>query len=103
MCVSNIGCQPIDANLYDSLYQDVICQEVVDQTNDVLGGRLNSLDYVSVQQQNNGNDCGIFAIAFACYLANGRDPRQVTFDPSRMCPHLAECLRNGEMSNSPVF
>lgn len=82
VCVSNIGCQPLDANLYDSLYQDVICQEVVDQTNGLLGGRLNSLNYAPVQQQNNGNDCGILAIAFACYLVNGRDPRQVTFDPS---------------------
>ena len=103
VCVRNIGCQPFDVNLYDSLYQDVICQEVADQTNDLLGGRLNSLNYAPVQQQNNGNDCGIFAIAFACYLVNGRDPRQVTFDPSRMRSHLAECLRNGKMRNFPVF
>ena len=48
-----------------SLYQDVICQEVADQTNDLLGARLNSLNYAPVQQQNNGYDCGIFAIAFA--------------------------------------
>ena len=60
VCVSNIGCQPFDANLYDSLYQDVICQEVADQTNDPLDGRLNSLNYAPVQQQNNGNDCGLF-------------------------------------------
>ena len=103
VCVSNIGCQPFDVNLYDSLYQDVICQEVTDQTNDLLGGHLNSLNYAPVQQQNNGNDCAIFAIAFACYLVNGRDPRQVTFDRSRMRSHLAECLRNGKMSNFPVF
>ena len=81
VCVSNIGCQPFDANLFDSLYQDVICQEVVDQTNDPLDGRLNSLNYAPVQQQNNGNDCGIFNIAFSCYLVNGKEPWQVTFDP----------------------
>ena len=103
VCVSNSGCHPFDVNLYGSLYQDVICQEVADQTKDLLGGRLNSLIYVPVQQQNNGNDCGIFAIAFACYLVNGKDPRQVTFDPSRMRSHLAECLRNEKMNNFPVF
>ncbi|KAK2565731.1 hypothetical protein P5673_010909 [Acropora cervicornis] len=53
VCVSNIGCQPFDANLYDSLYHDVTCQEMVDQTNDPLDGRLNSLNYAPVQQQNN--------------------------------------------------
>ena len=72
-----------------TVHQDVICQEVTDQTNDLLGGRLNSLNYAPVQQQNNGNDCGIFTFAFACYLLNGRDPRQVTFDPSRMRLRLA--------------
>jgi len=74
MCVSNIGCRPFDVNLYDSLYQDIICQEMADQMNDVLGGRLNSLNYAPVQQQNNGNDCGIFAIAFAFHLGNGKEP-----------------------------
>ncbi|PFX14271.1 hypothetical protein AWC38_SpisGene21582 [Stylophora pistillata] len=77
------------ANLTTSDYQIILnptgwltcdivqkAQEVVDQTNDLLGGRLNSLNYAPVQQQNNGNDCGIFAIAFACFLANGGDPRQ---------------------------
>lgn len=33
-------------------------------TNDLLGGRLNSLNYAPVQQQNNGNDCGILSLHF---------------------------------------
>ena len=68
VCVSNIGCQPFDANLYDSLYHDVTCQEMVDQTNDPLDGRLNSLNYAPVQQQNNGNDCGILTLLLPAIL-----------------------------------
>lgn len=76
---------------------------MADQTNDLLIGRFNSLNYAPVQKQNNGNGYVISAIAFACYLVNGRDPRKVTFDLSRMLSHLAECLKNGKMSNFPVF
>lgn len=70
VCVSNIGCPLFDVNVYDSLYQDVICQEVADQMNDLLAGR-----HAPVQEQKqNSNDFGIFAIAFACHLGNGKDP-----------------------------
>ena len=31
-------------NVYDSLYNDVISQEIEEQANDLLGGRLISLD-----------------------------------------------------------
>ena len=59
--------------LYDSLYNDAITQEIEQQTNDLLGGRL-SLVPASVQHQSNGSDCGIFAIAFAACLVFGIDP-----------------------------
>ena len=45
VCVSSIGCLPGHVNLYDSLYHDAISQEVEDQTNDLLGGRLASLQF----------------------------------------------------------
>ena len=103
VCVSSIGCLPGYVNLYDSLYHDAICQEVEDQTNDLLGGRLVSLQFVSVQQQTNGCDCGIFAIAFATCLALGTNPSNVTFDIQRMRSHLVTCLRATKMSMFPCF
>ena len=32
------------------------------------------------QQQGNGFDCGVFAIAFATSLANGEDPSRILYD-----------------------
>ena len=103
VCISNIGCLPGKVHLYDSLFHDIISQEVEDQTNDLLGGNLVSLDFVPVQQQTNDSDCGVFAIAFAVSLALGTDPMHVTFDIRRMRPHLTACLKDKKLNMFPVF
>ena len=91
-------------NLFDSLYHDsVIIQEVQEQTNDLLGGRLIALDPKPVQQQTNGSGCGVFAVAFATCLVFGVDPTFINFDIQSMRPHLATCLRNGRISLFPLF
>ena len=105
VCVSAIGCLPGHVNLYDSLYHDAISQEVEDQTNDLLSGRLASLQFVSVQQQTNGSDFGVFAIAIAIAtcLALGTNPSHLTFDIQRMRSHLVACLKGEKMSMFPCF
>ena len=54
------------------------------------------LNFVPVQQQSNGSDCGVFAIAFATCLVLETDPRQVTFDVNGIRHHLASCLKIGQ-------
>lgn len=103
VCVSSLGCQPGYVHLYDSLYHDVISQEVEEQTNDLLGGSLISLDFVPVQQQNNGSDCGVFSIAFATCLAFATNPSHFTFDFPRMRSHILSCLKDGKISMFPSF
>ena len=103
VCVSSIKFQPGLVNLYDSLYHDVISQEIEEQTNDLLGGGLISLDFVPVQQQSNGSDCGVFSIAFATCLVFATNPSFVTFDVVRMRSHLLACLKNERMSMFPSF
>lgn len=86
-----------------SLYHDSVVIEVEEQTNDLLGGRLIALDPKPVQQQTNGSDCGVFAVAFATCLVFGVDPTFINFDAQGMRPHLATCLRNGRISLFPSF
>ena len=74
MCVSSIACLPGKVHLYDSLFHDVISQEIEEQTNDLLGGNLIELQFVPVQQQTNNSDCGVFASAFPVSLALGTNP-----------------------------
>lgn len=51
VCISSIGCLAGHADLYDSLYHDIINQEVGEQTNDLPGGSLKAINFVPVQQQ----------------------------------------------------
>ncbi|EDO48872.1 predicted protein [Nematostella vectensis] len=103
VCVSSLGCPPGYVHLYDSLYHDVISQEIEEQTNDLLGGSLISLDFVPVQQQSNGSDCGVFSIAFATCLAFATNPSHFTFDIPKMRSHLLSCLKDETISMFPSF
>ena len=101
--VSSIGCQPGTVNLNDSLYYDVIEKEVEDQVKSLMADSFVGITNVPVQQQENGSDCGIFAIAFVTCLAYGCDPQDYTFDIPQMRPHLIECLKADMITPFPSF
>ena len=103
VCVSSIGCPPGTVKLFDSLYHDIISQEVEGQVKDLLADSFQKLEYAPCQQQTNDNDCGVFAIAFATSLVLGCTPQDMTFDITKMRPHLVACLRAGAMTQFPSF
>ena len=68
-------------NVYDSSYT-----EMDQDTKLLIGNYTNAnkakINIMNVQQQQNGSDCGVFAIAFAESLLSGRNPTQLNFiDP----------------------
>ena len=103
VCVSSIGCPPGTVKLFDSLYHDIISQEVEDQVKDLLADSFQKLEYTPCQQQTNGSDCGVFAIAFATSLVLGSTPQDMTYDIAKMRPHLVTCLRAGALTQFPSF
>ena len=60
-----------------------------------------TIDIKPVQQQTNGQDCGVFAVAFATSLPNGEDPTNVTYDVQQLRPHLLSCLDQGYLVPFP--
>ena len=50
------------------------------------------------QQQGNGFDCGVFAIAFATSLANGEDPSRILYDKKKT---LAEWMAAKKLTLFP--
>ena len=103
LCISSIGCSPGVVYLFHSFYNDVILTDEEEQTQDLLGGKQVNLVYVPVQQQTNGSDWGVFAIAFATCLAFGENPAHMTFDVPKMRPLLATCLKHKNISLFPHF
>ena len=102
VCVSSIGCSKGYVNLYDSLFHDVVCNDIEDQVRSLLGDEFRKLTVVPVQQQLNGSDCGVFAIAYATSLAFMHDPKTIQYDIPKMRPHLLNCVKSSKMEQFPT-
>lgn len=101
--VSSINCAPGYVNLMDSLSQPVISQEITHLVENLLGHRYKGVNHLPVQQQLNGSDCGVFAIAIATCLMYGQNPSQAFFNITRMRPHLFKCLKAHAMELFPTI
>ena len=56
---------------------------------------------MNVQYQKGSQDCGLFAIAFACEICFGKDPSSVKFVQSTRRQHLIEGLEQGNILPFP--
>ena len=59
------------------------------------------VDYVNIQQQENSNDCGAFALACATELALGGNPATCKWDQRTMRHHITTCLESRRMLPFP--
>ena len=77
------------------------------QTIQIIAGMLKckdqefSVKHLPVQQQTNGDDCGLFAIAFATDLAANIEPTTRKYDQEKFREHLLKCFKYGEISIFP--
>ena len=55
-------------------FHDVVCDDIEEQARSLLGQDFRRINVVPIQQQLNGSDCGVFAIAFATSLVFMQDP-----------------------------
>ena len=106
ICVANMSKDRIHNNkveVYDSLSSGTVNANVMSQISSFCYTTEKSicLDVKSVQQQENGVDCGPFAIAFATGLIMNEDPTEVTYDERKLREHLLKCLTEGKMSPFP--
>ena len=104
VCVSNIGCrQKNEVRLYDSLYRGIspftkqqIAALLFIQDSDQIEVAIPPVD-----QQTNGTDCGVFAIAFATALCYKLDPTSLKFNRRAIRAHLWNSLQNGYIGIFP--
>ena len=100
VCLTSTGCTLGEVKLLDSITKPVVSQELQELAQNLFGP--NRISSMPVQQQTNGSDCGVFAVAFAACLVYGENASNVTFDIPKKRPHLIQCLKSGCMNLFPT-
>ena len=91
--------------IYDSLnFQNATRQHVLCCISSLVKTKEKQMRYIvkSCQRQENGYDCGVFAIAFATSVAFGQDPSTIVYDTKLLRKHLVNCLKKGIIDLFPV-
>ncbi|PIK39696.1 putative SCAN domain-containing protein 3-like [Apostichopus japonicus] len=95
--ISNVHSKtPDQLTVYDSLHGgrlSTAAQQTIARYVKTTKDRL-SIDLANVQQQDNSNDCGPFAIAFGVSLAYGEDPVQMTYTTTSLRQTLNDAFTN---------
>ena len=101
--ISTIVCKQATVNVYDSLHgrlpshaKCVIADLLRSQEAEI------TINYMDVQWQSNGYDCGLFALANAAMLCNAMNPTKFTLDQGQMRKHLANCFETGRFTVFPI-
>ena len=60
-----------------------------------------TLSFPKIQQQIDSSSCGLFSLANAYTLCEGKDPVMIKYDASRMRSHFLSCIQQKEISAFP--
>ena len=61
-----------------------------------------TVNIMQLQQQSNGSDCGVYAIACAASLCNGDEPSDQCWDEKKLRLHRLQCFESMSMSVFPT-
>ena len=91
-----------DVFIYDSLNSRKPAARTLEAINQLFGQISYTLS--RVQQQEGGVDCGLFALAFCDYVAQGKADNlpDAAFDQDLMRLHLVTCFESGIWESFPL-
>ena len=95
VCISNKFSGTGEVYLYDSAQSALTPDgDIASQACAILrsSGKAITIKTVNTQQQQGVSDCGLFALAFACDLCQGRDPCTRIYYQSKLRSHYRSCL-----------
>lgn len=102
--VTSIGCSDSSEVLvYDSLTSGDISFQTKQQIAALIYSNKSKVKVIipRVQQQSNGSNCGLFALAFAYSLSAGQDPSTVIYKEKQLRSHLLTCLESQQVISFP--
>ncbi|CAF3460435.1 unnamed protein product [Rotaria sp. Silwood2] len=86
--------------VYDSLSYPK--ETIIDFFKMILPNEEKALvSFENVQQQIGGNDCGLFALAFATSLCHGTSPSMLFYNQSLLREHYVQCIENNKIEPFP--
>lgn len=106
ICLSNYLCKSVsEINIYDSL-NTFTKQEKLNTLKAyfkmLFPDKQNIIVNVkNVQKQENGNDCGLFSLAFTQMICLNKDPTQLKFYSKHFRQHFNACLKENSISEFP--
>ena len=95
VCSTNIGCKPNVVKIYDSMRTGDVTTSTKEDIATLLHstGKRIYLLFPEVQQQKDGSSCGLYALAFAQTLAEGKDPSKIVYpDGATLRTHLLQSI-----------
>lgn len=101
VCATNIGCKQNVVKVYDSWRTGDVTADAKEAIANLMqcSNRRIYLLFPEVQQQKDGSSCGVFALAFAHTLAEGKDPSSLEFpDEASLRTHLLQCITAKKMA-----
>ncbi len=101
--VSTLGCKDGDINVYDSMYKSIDSGTKY-KIEDTFPDSDLTIILPSVQQQDGAKDCGLFALAFATFLAFGNSPETLSlhwFDQKSFREHYMSCIESKQVTQFP--
>ena len=103
LCVTNLFGR---VQIYDSLFvtcSSSVLADVAQIFRLFIDNSILNVEIIRAQRQEGVVDCGLFAIANACLLAEGFKPQDFYLFQSRLRAHLTRCLRSTEFSAFPAL
>ena len=90
--------------MYDSIPNSTLTEDIKRQIAAILfitDMKKITTNFINVQTQDNGADCGAHALAFATSLCIGDDPTVIRYISTELRPHLLSCLEKKVMAPFP--
>nr|XP_047123076.1 uncharacterized protein LOC105846387 [Hydra vulgaris] len=102
--ISNVNCPADTIFYYDSLFHGQVKDHVKQQICNIYKtkGKILTIHVRKCQQQTNGVDCGIFAIANALNILHKFDIGALSLDKDKVRKHFIECIKKRHFSAFPV-
>ena len=102
IAVSTVGCQPSTIKVFDSL-GGRLPKRSLKLVADLMQSQEKqlSIEFIDVQKQRGGSDCGLFSLVFITSICNGQDPAKQVYDQTAMRNHLQQCIERGQMAPFP--